>query len=65
MRITSSARAIGTLGIVDRIAIGLPLCSASFKRRKRAEFNPFAKATAAMDTPGCWHAPLEQPPLPP
>jgi hypothetical protein len=46
------------IGAVGRIAIGLPLRSASLNQRcRRLAFTPRASATAATDTPGCWHAP--------
>ena len=49
---------IATLGAVVRIAIGLPLRSAFLTQRcNMLALSPRAKATAAMDTPGCWHAP--------
>jgi len=47
------------LGSVVRIAIGLPLRSAFLTQsRNMFAFRPRAKATAAIDTPGCWHAPI-------
>jgi hypothetical protein len=53
-----SPLAIATLGAVGRMAIGLSLRSASLTQRcNMAAFSPRAKATAAIDTPGCWHAP--------
>jgi hypothetical protein len=42
----------------SRIAMGIPLRSASLtQRRKTLALSPRAKAIAAMDTPGCWHSP--------
>ena len=41
-----------------RIAMGIPLRSASLtQRRNTLALSPRAKAMAAMDTPGCWHSP--------
>ena len=41
-----------------RIAMGIPLRSASLtQRRSTLALSPRAKAMAAMDTPGCWHSP--------
>jgi hypothetical protein len=41
-----------------RIAMGIPLRSASLtQRRSTLALSPRARATAAMDTPGCWHSP--------
>jgi len=53
---------IVTLGSVVRIAIGLLLRSA-FLTQSRNIFavRPRARATAAIDTPGCWHAPTASP----
>jgi hypothetical protein len=49
---------IATIGSVVRIAIGLPLRSAFLTQsRNMFAFRPRARATAAIDTPGCWHAP--------
>jgi hypothetical protein len=46
-------------GSVVRIAIGLPLRSAFLTQsRSMFAFRPRARATAATDTPGCWHAPI-------
>ena len=46
------------LGQPGRIAMGASPRSASFtQRRKRFAFSPRANATAAIDTPGCWHSP--------
>jgi hypothetical protein len=43
---------------VGRIAIGRPLRSAFLTQlRNMFAFRPRARATAATDTPGCWHAP--------
>jgi hypothetical protein len=53
-----SSFSMATLGAVVRIAIGLPLRSACLTHRcSMAALSPRAKATAAMETPDCWHAP--------
>jgi hypothetical protein len=53
-----SLLSIPALGTVVRIAIGFLLRSAAFTQRcNMAALRPRAKATAAIDTPGCWHAP--------
>jgi hypothetical protein len=53
-----SLLSIPALGTVVRIAIGFLLRSAAFTQRcNMAALRPRAKATAAMDMPGCWHAP--------
>jgi hypothetical protein len=49
---------IARLDAEPRIAIGIPLRSASLThRRNTLALRPRAKAMAAMDTPGCWHSP--------
>jgi hypothetical protein len=53
-----SPLSIAKLGAVARIAIGLPLRSTSLAQRcNMLALSPRANATAAIDTPGCWHAP--------
>jgi hypothetical protein len=53
-----SARSGAWLGLAGRIAMGASPRSASLtQRRKRFAFSPRANATAAIDTPGCWHSP--------
>src|ERR1700683_3088187 len=55
----SSVPLIATLGSVLRIAIGLPLRSAFLTQsRNMFAFRPRARATAATETPDCWHAPM-------
>ena len=50
--ITASSRA-------SRLAASSRSCSAAAtQRRNRLAFSPFASATAAIDTPGCRHAPI-------
>jgi hypothetical protein len=52
------APSIATAEPGPRIAMGVPLRSASLtQRRTTLAFSPRAKAIAAMDTPGCWHSP--------
>jgi hypothetical protein len=53
-----SPLSVATLGAVGRIAMGLPLRSACLTQRcNMAALSPRAKATAAIETPGCRHAP--------
>jgi len=53
-----SALAGAGLGLDGRTAIGASPRSASLtQRRKRFAFSPRARATAAIDTSGCWHSP--------
>src|SRR5580704_17227239 len=53
-----SLLSILSLGTVVRIAIGLLLRSAALTQPcNMAALRRRAKATAAIDTPGCWHAP--------
>ena len=52
------APSIATAEPAPRMAMGIPLRSASLtQRRTTLAFSPRAKAMAAMDTPGCWHSP--------
>ena len=53
-----SALSSATSGTVGRMAIGRPLRSAFLTQsRNILAFRPRARATAAIDTPGCWQAP--------
>ena len=53
-----SAPSDTVLDPVERIAIGASPRSASWtQRRNTLAFSPRAKATDAIDTPGCWQAP--------
>src|SRR5579862_5855161 len=53
-----STRSIATLGAVGRIAIGaLSRSACRTQVRSRLALSPLARATAAIDTPGCWQAP--------
>ena len=53
-----SARSGAWLGLAGRIAMGAsPRSACLTQRRKRFAFSPRANATAAIDTPGCWHSP--------
>jgi hypothetical protein len=47
----------GTLGAEDRLGTSnVPLSARSTQRRSRLAFSPRARAIAATETPGCWHA---------
>jgi hypothetical protein len=53
-----SGLSVAMTGTVRWIAIGARLPSAAAtQRRSKLAFTPRARATAAIDTPSCWHAP--------
>src|SRR5258708_33626889 len=53
-----SAPSATVFDLLERIAMGASPRSASWtQRRNRFAFSPRARATDAIDTPGCWQAP--------